>query len=160
MRLQCATSHWCLHSTANECSKYAVLDSPDRAMGFKDQKTVKCDKNLAPGWYSFRGAAGTKMPTACVEKHSCGAHSPGWLNGSHPTVADGIVGRQVCFHWEKDCCAFTTQVKVRNCGTFFVYKFYDPPSLCSLRYCGDGDGHGKCSILIVKQKGIGSGPSS
>jgi len=94
----------------------------------------KCDRGLN-GWYRFHGAAGTRMPTACPPVFTCGGDAPGWLNGGHPTVADGKVTRQVCFHWILGCCTSSTNIEVRNCGSFYVYRFSAPPT-CFLRYCG------------------------
>ena len=62
---------------------------------------------------------------------------PGWLNGSHPSVADGIARRKVCFQYEKECCQRSTVMDVRNCGSFYVYKLRPPP-VCNARYCGNG----------------------
>ncbi|XP_078370692.1 uncharacterized protein LOC144654418 [Oculina patagonica] len=62
---------------------------------------------------------------------------PGWLQGSHPSVADGVVRRKVCFQWSDDCCRRSTQIDVRNCGKFYVYKLKKPP-VCNARYCGNG----------------------
>ena len=31
------------------------------------------------------------MPTAWISPGSCGTHAPGWLNGAHPTLAEGQV---------------------------------------------------------------------
>ena len=76
------------------------------------------------------------MPDTCVPKQRCGTHAPGWLSGGHPTVAEGAVKRKVCFHWSSGCCQFSSNIQVRNCGAFYVYKLSPPPA-CSLRYCGD-----------------------
>ncbi|XP_020628523.1 pancreatic secretory granule membrane major glycoprotein GP2-like isoform X1 [Orbicella faveolata] len=75
------------------------------------------------------------MPTSCPPKFRCNTNAPGWLNGGHPTVADGKVTRQVCFHWVSKCCWKTTNIEVRNCGSFYVYRFSGTPT-CNLRYCG------------------------
>lgn len=80
------------------------------------------------------------MAEHCVSKGRCGTFAPGWLSGTHPTLAEGAVEREVCFHWfawRSDCCLFSTFIKVRNCGKFYVYKLRPPP-VCSLRYCGNG----------------------
>jgi len=67
----------------------------------------------------------------------CATAWPGWLNGTHPSVAEGAVQRTVCFGRHFSCCYFSTNITVRNCGGFYVYKLVPPPS-CNLRYCGNG----------------------
>lgn len=79
------------------------------------------------------------MPTQCVPTNHCGTHAPGWLSGGHPTVAQGLVHRNVCFHWTgMGCCEWSSSIRVANCNnTFYVYELSPPPA-CYLRYCGDG----------------------
>ena len=102
------------------------------------QGPAVCDSQLS-GWYRIHGGAGTKMPTSCVPKNRCKTNHPGWLNGNHPTVADGQVTRQVCFRKNSDCCKWYTSIKVRNCGDYFVYLVNGTPnSKCNLRYCSTG----------------------
>ena len=105
-------------------------------MGNKEQSSVKCDQRdpTLPGWFRFTGAAGDRMPTKCPETKRCGTHAPGWLNGNHPSVAEGIVSREVCYHWG-NCCRWKNKINVKNCGAFYVYELQKPPA-CSLRYCG------------------------
>lgn len=79
------------------------------------------------------------MPTSCVGKNRCSSHAPGWLDGSHPSVADGVVSATVCFHWNLGCCTWSTGIRVRNCGEFYVYELGPTPG-CYLRYCGNGGG--------------------
>ena len=76
------------------------------------------------------------MPDSCVDKYYCGTHAPGYLTGGHPTVAQGIVSRKVCFHWSSSCCQWSQYIRVRNCGAFYVYELSKPP-VCNLRFCGD-----------------------
>ncbi|XP_068746819.1 uncharacterized protein [Montipora capricornis] len=123
------------------CVNYKELDEHDRAAHYFSYHTLKCDANLPQAWYRFIGAAGSVMPTKCVPKLHCGTLSPGWLNGNHPTVGEGQVKRMICFTNEDNCCYWYTNVIVRNCGKFFVYKFGQFPAsrhFCSLRYCGAG----------------------
>ena len=82
------------------------------------------------------GAAGQQMATKCVPMYHCGTIVPVWLNGAHPTVAQGIVARRVCFHWRRACCRRSRFIRVQNCGAFFVYQLSATPG-CSMRYCGD-----------------------
>ena len=120
----------------SECQEYEILDNADRKITYnKHPHYPDCDDGIGPGWFRFKGAAGEKMPTLCPPKYSCGTHAPGWLNGGHPTVADGQVTRTVCFHWESDCCYWSTDIDVRNCGSYYVYYLSGTP-VCHLRYCG------------------------
>lgn len=93
-----------------------------------------CDNNLFNVWYRFTGAAGVMMPTVVQPLFACGSDVPGWLNGAHPTVNEGIVDRTVCFHWNNNPCNWTAAVQVRNCGGYYVYKPAADP--CVLRCCG------------------------
>ena len=120
----------------SECQEYEILNNPDRKITYKtDSYYPDCDDGIGPGWFRFKGAAGKRMPTSCPLKYRCGAFASGWLNGGHPTVADGQVTRTVCFHWKSDCCHWSTDIKVRNCGSYYVYYLRGTPT-CYLRYCG------------------------
>ena len=94
---------------------------------------------LSIDWYRFSGAAGNQIAESCVDMFRCGTSRPGWLNGSHPTVDEGAVQRRVCFSYISDCCYFSTYIRVRNCGGFFVYQL-KPLGYCYARYCGNGYG--------------------
>ena len=61
------------------------------------------------------------MPPSCQPTNRFGTQITNWINGGHHSVADGQVSRTVCFHWTAGCCEFSTNVKVRNCGSFYVY---------------------------------------
>ena len=55
----------------------------------------KNTNNTGCMWYRFGGGVGIKMPTSCVPDWRCRTHATGWMNGTHPTVADGKVTRNV-----------------------------------------------------------------
>jgi len=110
------------------------LNTADR----KDTYTGKllCDNELKKGWYRFEGEAGTRMPTTCLNQGKCGTNFPGWLNGIHPTVADGEVDRKVCFSAYPHCKAEDCKpIRVKNCSTYYVYELDGTPG-CDKRYCG------------------------
>ena len=86
------------------------------------------------------------MPDQCVPDYYCGTHAPGWLSGAHPAAADGAVQRKVCFNWVGDCCKWSIDIRVRNCGGFYVYEL-PPTQFCNLRYCG-AKGPGKVIMLF------------
>ncbi len=119
-----------------ECQGVTVLQESSRNVnsGIDD---VECDLELpdAGQWSRFSGPAGTTMPTTAPPTFTCGTHAPGWLSGTIPGEADGIVARDVCFHWEGDTCNWKVPISVRNCGPFVMFKLAPVPS-CALRYCG------------------------
>ena len=82
-----------------------------------------CDREL-DGWYRFAGAAGTKMPTTRVPAYRCGKTYSCWLDGAHPTVEDGEVLRAVCFSDISTGCKHNTQISVKNCSSYYIYKLY------------------------------------
>ncbi|XP_020603796.1 uncharacterized protein LOC110042769 [Orbicella faveolata] len=139
------------------CNNYTVLSEADRAQGhIVINSNYRCDRyDLVPGWYRFQGAAGYRMADKCVPVNHCGTAASGWLSGSHPTVAEGVVTRKVCYHyysyyWSSNCCLWSNNIRVRNCGAFFLYELPKPPS-CDLRYCGNGSA-GFLVMMDLKRK--------
>ena len=124
------------------CTNYTVLSEADRAQGNAEPPHDRNDRSLVTGWYRFQGAAGDQMPDRCVFKYRCGTKRPGWLNGAHPTVAEGVVKRQVCHNDYSDCCWLTSIIKVKNCGSYYVYELHRLPRKWYSRYCGNA-GAGK-----------------
>ena len=120
------------------CRNYKSLNAADRLETFTGQNPLRCDQgDITPGWYRFTGIAGNpQMPTTCPPVRRCGTHAPGWIKGQHPSVADGEVTREVCYHWTSNCCRWRNNIKVKNCGAFYVYQLQKTP-VCSLRYCGE-----------------------
>ncbi|XP_078658291.1 uncharacterized protein LOC144903752 [Branchiostoma floridae x Branchiostoma belcheri] len=127
-----ATVDW---PTNNPCADYAVLDEAWRNVqhGTEDQ----CDDGFAGEWYRFMEPAGTAMPTEAPPNwNRCGADAPMWMNGEHPTLADGVVSRQACGYFLGNTCRYQTTIQVRACSAgYFVYKLPAPPG-CSFVYCG------------------------
>ena len=122
---------------AEGCSGYKWFTEADRHRSFPAPQ-IKCDRTVITkkAWYRFGNESGTQMATTCVPIRRCNTHAPSWLNGAHPEIHDGIVSRQVCFHWSENCCYFKTNIRVRNCGPFYTYEI-GPYSACSIRYCGE-----------------------
>ncbi|CAH3133277.1 unnamed protein product [Porites lobata] len=120
----------------SECQNYGSLNNSDRKTTYKRTNNY-CDNGTGPGWFRFEGSAGTRMPTSCPPTYRCNTDATGWMNGGQPSVADGQVSRQVCFHWTSGCCQWSTNIKVRNCGSYYVYYLSGIPTVfCRLRYCG------------------------
>jgi len=126
----------------NTCKNYTVLREADRAQGNTKWPYNKHDNSLQNIWYRFRGAAGNQMPDKCVLGHRCGVPYPGWLNGEHPTVAQGVVTLKVCFNDAYgSCCGWEEDIQVKNCTSYYVYKLKSTNGWY-FRYCGNG-GAGK-----------------
>ena len=141
-------------AVGDECdpSVYKVLNEPSRSQDdtfqSDDLSLIFCDqKVLTPGWYRFEGAGGTAMSTTCVPTKRCRTHASGYLVGAHPTIADGTVTRQVCYHWGDNCCTWSNNIRIRNCGSFYVYELQKSPQ-CYLRYCTNP--HGKFAFIKIK----------
>ena len=122
------------------CTNYTVLSEADRAQGNTVNNSL-CDCGLVTGWYRFQGAAGDRMADQCVPRYRCGTERPVWLNGLHPTVAEDVVTRKVCYHMWDDCCRWSHIIKVKNCSSYYVYELHRTLG-CPFRYCGN-DGAGK-----------------
>jgi len=133
--IQCFFPIW-LPFALSECQNYGTLNSADRKITYSSY-TGYCDHSIGPGWFRFDGAVGKRMASSCPPINRCGTYAPGWLTGGHPSVADGQVTRTVCFHWSGNCCRGSTNIQVRNCGSYHVYYLSGTPNgYCPLRYCG------------------------
>ena len=126
---------------------YTILDDAKRnrnhnsktngyASPICDQSAVQGDwKGSADSWYRFEEPAGTQLADSIVPERHCGTHATGWLNGTHPAVLGENVIRQVCFNWVSNSCWINTNVEIKNCGGFYLYKLKATPG-CALKYCG------------------------
>lgn len=143
------------------CREYTSLtDSWRKVNGFGPSsirsKKYRCDfprptqgePGIQEGWHRFSGAAGTHLPTASLNngaggKEVCGTSIVGWMEGSHPTVYDGIVSRNICFEFENGNCEYQVRILVRTCDdpaepgkTFYVYHLkYPKDIMCYWAYC-------------------------
>ena len=118
-----------------DCFGYKWLNESNRNKEYSQREYIS-DHNHPTGWYRFGGGAGIKMPTSCVPAPRCGTSATGWMNGTHPTVAQGKVTRKVCYNWENNCCLRSNNIEVVNCGQYYVYELSPPPGTGHLRYCG------------------------
>ncbi|XP_066271796.1 SCO-spondin-like [Branchiostoma lanceolatum] len=126
-------------SCSDPCSDYIVLNETSRnVQQVNDGTADNCDREFNGEWYRFMGPAGNVMPTeAPPSVFRCGTDAPMWMNGQHPTLADGEVSRQACAYWSGNTCRWHTTIQVRACSAgYFVYKLPAAPT-CSLVYCGE-----------------------
>lgn len=132
-------------------ASYVVLSDYTRGVGFNDgaDGVQLCENRGGSGhandwvgaaWYRFNSAsAGFAMPLAAPRDYSCGTQAGGWLNGANPTMAEGVVSREVCFSFNGEPCSARSQIQMVACPGFFLYNLPTPPGNC-MRYCGDGTG--------------------
>ncbi|EDV26362.1 uncharacterized protein TRIADDRAFT_54273 [Trichoplax adhaerens] len=118
------------------CQQYTELNEPDRSIHTERNVIVKCDLLVVRNeWYRFTGGENSAMLASNYVEHGrCASLSSGWLQDMHPTGPQGIIARKVCYSFINEKCKWSSNIQIRNCGTFFTYKLPAPP-LCSLRYC-------------------------
>ena len=127
------TVSFCFSCSVDPCQLHTVLHDEDRDI--EDVGGNECDRQLNAGWYRFLNKTGIRMPTTCPPTDRCGTTWPGWLEGVHPTVEDGIVARTVYFRRRQNCKELAVHnIEVKNCSSFFVYHLR-PTSRCNYRYC-------------------------
>lgn len=138
-------------SAFDKCHDYHRLDRATRKIDFDDKNNVyNCDYRLSyycsldwkgPGWYRVVDHAGTMLAESSLGPHmnQCGTSYGGWLrNGTHQNITNGQVGdATVCYTgFQGDKCMMKSQIKIKNCGDFFVYRL---PGVfmndCNAGYC-------------------------
>ena len=128
------------------CQNYHPLNRETRKVDFFDRKNIyNCDYTWnyycsldwkGPGWYRVVSPAGTMLAESddSVQlQYHCGTMGAAWLkNGTHADVANGdTVDAQACVD---QSCWFSTQIKIKNCGNYFVYNL-QPLTQCDSGYC-------------------------
>ena len=129
--------------TRNICKNlnYTTIRDERRSTSKPTQAGNKllCDRTVIQEstWYRFEIANGNQLATTRPETSHCGTYSPIWMNGSHPTVADGEVSRKACAFVPFNLphgCAYSYKITVLNCDGFYLYRL-KPPNNCYLAYC-------------------------
>ncbi|PIO23405.1 hypothetical protein AB205_0048350, partial [Aquarana catesbeiana] len=144
----CGSNEECIkyigsYSCIDPCSNHTVLNDPWRSTSntynYNNWNNwYHCDNGLS-GWYRFKGEYDQQIPEHCIPQYSCGTAIPIWMNGSHPTVSDGIVNRTACSNWYDGCCTYPYNISVKMCpGGFYIYKLQSPPS-CNYAYCTESN---------------------
>ena len=123
--------NWC--TMEDRCTSInMVLRKKDKMIcQLSDSDQLQHPNDLKPTagliyWFRFQGDAGTKMPTTCQPMLRCDAYKTGWLRGTHPSVAEGAVNKTVCFRYHS-CCKYSVIIRVRNCGSYYVYHLINTP---------------------------------
>ena len=135
-----------------ECKNYKVLNDSRRKASNGIGKNCdhfrrKCDNTdwKGPNWYRFEEPAGTQIPEKVVPWKHCGT----WVGGhiskgyTHPKSLGEVVNAKVCFSHAGyngksptvEDCHSKQSIKIRNCGTYFLYELPGFPTVGSAAYC-------------------------
>ena len=128
------------------CQDYKVLDNPKRKATYSTPSGQwKCDQtgysNISPdwkgpGWYRFAINVGSKIPEHTVGGERCNTGGSGWLQGNHPITVGETKTAKVCFNGVYGICNWSATIKIRHCGSYFIYNLPDAPH-CNLGYCAE-----------------------
>ena len=124
------------------CENYQTLNESSRKYSFKSSNETVCDNSISDknkdwqgeNWYRVVDAAGSKITQTPPKGYHCGTHAPGWINGTHPANFGLTKDAKVCFNYKGDTCNWSTSIKIRNCGSYYIYHLPKTPE-CTLRYC-------------------------
>ncbi|KAL3871219.1 hypothetical protein ACJMK2_039227, partial [Sinanodonta woodiana] len=107
-------------STQDECVKYATIPhAGQRYYNYRVDRVIVHDFDLTSGWYRANDEI---MPTEKPKSlYRCGTPFPIWMNGTLPSEEDGIVDRVACLVSAQSACSIEYGIKVKNCGSFWVY---------------------------------------
>ena len=87
------------------------------------------------GWYRVVGPAGTKLAgTPTKDLYYCGTAGSRHVEGSLPTKLGETVSSKACFSRNRNDCEKPQDVKIRNCGQYFLYYLPETPA-CWQGYC-------------------------
>ena len=119
------------------CTKFIPLRDASRSTSQRTTGLGQNDSDIDDSqWFGFVGNSGySRLPTKCVATNYCGGSAPGWLSGSHPSKAEGVVTRTICFHANGNCCYYSNSIYIRRCVGLYVYKFKKMPGHWNARYC-------------------------
>ncbi|XP_067226364.1 uncharacterized protein [Chanodichthys erythropterus] len=138
-------------SSSDPCYDYHTLDEYWRDI--QQSQDYGYDDTLVEwsGWYRlYLNGKSAQMSEWCVSNAGCGGKTGLHLNGSHPTLEDGVVTREVLGTYtlwsgglySHRCGAYrSTSIQVKACpGEYFVYKLVKPdvsmymPSYCAVAF--------------------------
>ena len=135
------------NNPCQDSNEIKELSSGDRTINY-NSSTDKCDSrdseiaNDWSKWYKITGNAGNALRVNTPPRKRCGGEVQGYLNESHPAPRDGVVNLQLCIQNPSDLCYRQKQIRVVNCGSFYLYQLQKLKNNCDLtwRYCTNGRG--------------------
>ncbi|XP_068103438.1 uromodulin-like [Hyperolius riggenbachi] len=122
------------YTCVDPCLDYTMLNEPWRSTSVSSGD--QCDITKT-GWFRFTGNGGSHIPEMCIAEQRCSTGATMWINGSHPSLDEGIVTYRACASWSGNCCHWSTTVQIKACPLrYHVYNIHGTPS-CPLAYCTD-----------------------
>uniref|UniRef100_A0A8C2DEP3 Zgc:153932 n=1 Tax=Cyprinus carpio TaxID=7962 RepID=A0A8C2DEP3_CYPCA len=138
-------------SSSDPCYDYNTLDEYGRDIRQNPYQYSGHDDTLVEwsGWYRlYLNGESAQMSEWCVSYVGCGGYTGLYLNGSHPTLEDGVVTREVLgsYMWwwgySNQCGAYnSTSIQVKACpGDYYVYELVKPiisapgPTYCAVAF--------------------------
>nr|XP_021335864.1 oncoprotein-induced transcript 3 protein-like [Danio rerio] len=132
-------------SSFDPCYQYNTLNNfwrTIRPMYYNDRDDTLLEWS---GWYRlYLSGQSAQMSEWCVTDMSCGGYTGLYLNGSHPTLEDGVVTRDVLGSriQYNQCGKYrSTSIQVKACpGDYYVYELVRPdlsiprPSYCAVAF--------------------------
>uniref|UniRef100_A0A671RZW8 Zgc:153932 n=1 Tax=Sinocyclocheilus anshuiensis TaxID=1608454 RepID=A0A671RZW8_9TELE len=134
-------------SSSDPCYDYNTLDEYWRDIRQNAYQYSGQDDTLVEwsGWYRlYLNGESAQMSEWCVSYVGCGGETGLYLAGSHPTLEDGVVAREVLGSslWSNQFDNYTsTSIQVKACpGDYYIYKLVKPdlsinrPSYCAVAF--------------------------
>ncbi|XP_056098277.1 uncharacterized protein LOC130077157 [Rhinichthys klamathensis goyatoka] len=133
-------------SSSDPCYDYNTLDESWRDIRQKRYQYSGYDDTLVEwsGWYRlYLNGESAQMSEWCVSDVKCGGETGLYLNGSHPTLEDGVMTREVLgTYWNSDCGSYrSNSIRVKACpGDYYIYEFVKPiisslwPMYCAVAF--------------------------
>ena len=116
-------------------------------MSFAGDTEVNCDDVDITDWdiwYRVSGDAGNALASKTPPpQDSCGTETRLYLADDHPAFGDGEVTQKACASKSPEkACNNKKDIKVINCGAFYLYKLVHlrPCTSTTWAYCTNGQG--------------------
>lgn len=121
------------------CLSHTVVNDPSRnvntgGMGGACDDGPLFNTSIGGRWIRFVGNGGTMIPSNSPGMQHCSAFLAGWSNITLPSIIETLANGIGCFETLASICGYERDIKIVNCGTFYVY-FLVPLSFCNARYC-------------------------
>ncbi|XP_067285700.1 uncharacterized protein [Pseudorasbora parva] len=135
-------------SITDPCYDYSTLDEYWRDIQQSPYQSSGYDDSLVDwsGWYRlYLNGESAQMSEWCVSYVGCGGETGLYLSGSHPTLEDGVVTREVVgtyVGYSSHCGDHkSTPLQVKACpGDYYIYEFVKPnisiprPMYCAVAF--------------------------